>query len=261
MINKSDWQAVYERLTAEDRRMLGDPPTVEELEAYSRGELTPEEDERIRALLVAYPELAHAVAAEFPEDDALPGDEGYVSDAEVARRLAAFHREVNPQRSVHRQAGSVLFFRYAPTAVAAALALVFAGLYWQAQTTARRLSTDVAKPRAVSVEQLRSENVRGPGGALELRPSSGGSLMQVPIGGGETYFSNYRIDIADAATNEVRWTLTEQAPVDGNTFPIFVPREILTQGSRFRIVVYGLAGESAQRLDSYLVQVPRASGR
>ncbi len=68
MTNKSDWQTASRQLMAEQREQLGPPPTGEEIRAYKAGELTLAEADRIRDLLVAYPEVALAVA----NDDEAP---------------------------------------------------------------------------------------------------------------------------------------------------------------------------------------------
>src|SRR5262245_41609857 len=69
MMKQSDWQAVRDALIADDRAKLGEPPTVEEILAYERGELSREDADRVQQLLIAYPELARAFATPFPSAD------------------------------------------------------------------------------------------------------------------------------------------------------------------------------------------------
>ena len=57
MITKNDWDDALDAWVAEERERLGGPPTPEEVVAYLRGELAPNEAARIRTLLVYYPEL------------------------------------------------------------------------------------------------------------------------------------------------------------------------------------------------------------
>src|SRR5215212_5892851 len=95
MISRSDWKAVHEDMIAEDRRTLGAPPTAEELLAYTRGELAPDEAERIRELLVAYPELAQALTEPFPEEDAKRGDADFLSDEQVAKNWASLQQRIH----------------------------------------------------------------------------------------------------------------------------------------------------------------------
>src|SRR5947199_81487 len=76
MIRKNDWETVLVRLNAEEHEDLGLPPTTEEMLAFDEGRLSAEETERVRRLLVAYPELARALAQPVPEDDeSLPAGE------------------------------------------------------------------------------------------------------------------------------------------------------------------------------------------
>src|ERR1700741_4242120 len=100
MMNRSDWQAVREVFIPDDRPNLGEPPTVDELLAYERGELSREDAERVQQLLVAYPELARAYATPFPSDD-----DGALPDEVIDRQWNAF-RAV----TVSGSGGRVLYF-------------------------------------------------------------------------------------------------------------------------------------------------------
>ncbi|HYO75589.1 MAG TPA: hypothetical protein VE010_03935, partial [Thermoanaerobaculia bacterium] len=71
MTTKAEWQAINRELTAEQRRTL-EPPTAEELHAYFHGELEESEMERVRDLLVAYPDLARMYTEPFPTDEPAP---------------------------------------------------------------------------------------------------------------------------------------------------------------------------------------------
>jgi len=66
MITKHDWDAALDRWIDGERERLGGPPTPEEVVAFTRGELSPRESARVRALLVYYPELTPLL------DDAIP---------------------------------------------------------------------------------------------------------------------------------------------------------------------------------------------
>jgi hypothetical protein len=89
MTDKTEWQEANRRLMAEQRQKLGDPPTAEEMLAYSRGEMSAEEEERIRELLVAYPELARMNSAPFPEEAEAGVSKEAIRDGwnDVQRRL------------------------------------------------------------------------------------------------------------------------------------------------------------------------------
>ena len=62
MIDRTEWQAASRALAASRRETLGDPPSAVDLFAYTRGELTPDEEERVREHLVCDPGLARVVA-------------------------------------------------------------------------------------------------------------------------------------------------------------------------------------------------------
>ncbi|MFP5246849.1 MAG: hypothetical protein ACLGH0_09150, partial [Thermoanaerobaculia bacterium] len=120
MNTKSDWRAVHQQMMADDRRKLGEPPTVEELRAYQRGELSKGEEERIQELLVCYPELVRMLTEPFPTEGAEPGDPDYLSDEEYAKHWAVLQKKMQPN------GGRVVSFRhYLPTALAASIAIVF----------------------------------------------------------------------------------------------------------------------------------------
>src|ERR1044071_6531231 len=127
MANKSDWQKAGRRLGAEQREKLGDPPTADELLAYSRGELSESEEERIQDLLVAYPELARMYGASLPEE----GEPG-ISKEEIGAGLQDVKRRLGTTPAPRRRV-----WHYLPTTIAAALALIFFGLYVQAANRAR----------------------------------------------------------------------------------------------------------------------------
>lgn len=96
-MNTALWQEVSRALMANQRVELGDPPTAEEMLAYSRGGLPEAEEERIRDLLVAYPELARMYGAAFP-------DEGEnVSEAELAAAWNALERRISGPLESRRQ--------------------------------------------------------------------------------------------------------------------------------------------------------------
>ncbi|HEX8251921.1 MAG TPA: hypothetical protein VF846_02145 [Thermoanaerobaculia bacterium] len=261
MISKSDWTSTNRELTEEARRKLGNPPTEEELEAYSRGELAPEEEERIRELLVAYPELARVMFAAAPDDEAAPSDDDYVSEAELLRRFAAVQSRLRPApQPARRDSGRVLLFRYVPAGIAAGLALVFAGLYAQEASKARGLSTTLQMPRAASeIRLLQSDRMRGGTGesiGATLSADASSYTLVVPVSGASANIVDYRLEIVDRSTQKRLWVSdTLRAAGADATLSIFLPREFLRPGT-YRIRVYGLAGAEANELDTMLFTVP-----
>src|SRR5437764_7414524 len=134
MTTKSEFAAANRDLTAEACASIGEPPTAEEVLAYTRGELAPEDEARIRERLIAYPDLVRTLTTPFPEG-AEPDHPDYLSEHEFAR-----HWKVLRKRR-HRPDHGLQFWR-AFGAIAAALAVVFGGLLWRART-------ELKKPMAV----------------------------------------------------------------------------------------------------------------
>ena len=125
MTTKSEWQAVNQALMADDRRRAGEPPAAEEVLAYMRSELSAEEAARVRERLVCHPDLVRTLTGSFPTEGAQPGDADYMSDREFASHWALLERRL--------KRGRVVEFWPVLGAIAATLAVVFAGLYWQAR--------------------------------------------------------------------------------------------------------------------------------
>src|SRR4051794_22595474 len=138
MITKSELSDVNGKVMAENRTTNGEPPTAEEVLAYTRGELAPEEEACIRERLIAYPELVRTLTTPFPEP-AEPGHPDYLSDHEFARYWKAL------QKRRQRSNRGLQFWR-AFGAIAAALAVVFGGLLWRAEI-------ELKKPQAVWEQQ------------------------------------------------------------------------------------------------------------
>jgi hypothetical protein len=252
MITKSDWQAVHQEMTADERRKLGEPPTTEEMLAYSRGELSANDAERVRAWLVFHPEMARALTQPFPEDDAQPGDPDFLSEAELAKRWTSLQQRIHGADVVAaRPEGRVLQFSPVWTALAATLALVFGGLFWQAKTELRRLTT---QPWAVETQVLEAEAQRSVGDRaipIECKGDFVSLVATLPNSG----FERYRIEMTDVTSvSPRRWKDTVRAGDDG-VMTVLVPCGYLKRG-RYDMVVYGLTGANEeQRLDSYKVRV------
>lgn len=248
MITKSDWQAVQEEMAAEERRKLGEPP-VDELLAFSRGELAAEDAERVRAWLVCNPEEARALVEPFPADDARPGDRDHLSEHDLARRWASFKKEVHGPAAPQQAARVVRFPMW--TGLAAALALVFAGLYWQQRQDVERLSA----PHLLDVTQqlLPEDGRRGPAGAAPLLDVSEDSGVRELMLTDASRFQWYRLEIVDAASKTPLWRSEPGQLVDDRLL-VFIPRTYLKPGT-YRIEVYGLDGTRVELVDSYRVRV------
>lgn len=234
MIRKSDWQAVHDEMIAEDRRTLGEPPTAEEIFAYSRGELAPEEEARVQALLVVYPELARALTAPFPAEDA----EG-VSQEEVSRRWKSFPARIRPEE----KGGKVLQFWRASTALAAALALVFGGLLW-------RESRDEPRVLGEARELFAGGQRGGASPPLTLDAAGTSAVLIVPLYGAGS-FEQYRLELV-GANDRVLWRSDLLKRPADDAFRI----EVSLDAGDYRVVLYGIQGTSEQQLDTYPLRVP-----
>jgi hypothetical protein len=246
MNTKSDWQTVNEQLMAENRRRLGEPPTDDEILAYTRGELSVEEEERMREHLVCHPELLRALAVQFPAEGAAPGDPDSITDEEWPAHWAALQKRMVRGRVVD-------FRRHAWTALAAVVALAFAGLYWQAEWKARR-------PHVIAGEvTLLSDARRGPAGPPQTLAhwldESGHSVVLTAVVSDPQEHDAYRVAILDANGSRALWRSERVQPRDDQRVAIVVPRSFLLPGN-YRIVLYGLEGSREETLAIYSVHVP-----
>lgn len=249
MITKADWDTIQHELFEVDQQSLGDPPTVEEMLAYARGELAPRDEERIRRLLVDYPELAHALTAPFPEDDAMPGDAGYLSDDEITSRFMDF-RAALPEADADPNA--VRFWRRWTAAIAAMLALVVAGTIFEVH----RLRVALRAPQATSAEIVLSpDGQRGrPMLPPKLATMADSTLLVLPLVGPAS-FVEFRLEIATEG-GEVAWRSSTLRVVDNDdTLTILLPRAFLRPG-KYKVLLYGLDGTHEEQLATYPLRVP-----
>ncbi|HEV8434132.1 MAG TPA: hypothetical protein VGR95_12020 [Thermoanaerobaculia bacterium] len=240
MIRKDDWEVVLARVSAEEREGVALPPTTEEMLAFDQGSLSPEETERVRLLLIAYPELARALAHPLPEDDEpLPA-------AELDRRWMEFQQTL-PRR---REPSRVLLFWKASAALAAALAIAFGGLLWQARR-------DLGRPHVIGDERLLEPDGQrgGAEAALTIAPYSDWCLLTVPIIGASGY-EDYRLDIHGPGQRSAVWRSGVLSRRSNDAFSIVVPRRFLASPGTYQVVLYGVRGGGEERLATYSLRVP-----
>lgn len=254
MTNDADWQAVQQEMTEEERRKLGEPPTAEEMLAYTRGELSAEDAGRVRAWLVCNPDLARALMQPFPSDDAKPGDPDFLSPEELAKQWASLQQRI--QDPAKAGGARVLRFPSPWTALAAALALVFAGLYWQAESRARRLDRALHEPRALESQLLLPDGRRGVEQATSLTANGERFVLDLALFNAAR-FETYRVEMSDENPEPSRqpWRSAAIRAADEETLSVDISRTYLKPG-RYRIVVYGIEGSREERLDSYTLRVP-----
>lgn len=282
MITKSDLQKAAERLIAEARERVAEPPSAEQLRAHAAGQLDPADEQRVRDFVLAYPELAHSAATPFPTEGAEPGDPDYLSDEEFASHWAAMQRRlaspVMPASTAHTDAPAVpLVFaaaRRAPDApstaaprflasggraayaLAAMLVLASGWIVILSQTN-RRLTHELATPRVAEERTLTPDGSRGIGDEFTpLSPNADGYLLRPALTEPANY-RDYRAEIVDAAINPPRvlWQTQSLPRHRDDTFAILVPREFLASGGRYRVRVYGVDGSNEELLASYSIRV------
>jgi hypothetical protein len=255
MITKSDWQAVRDEMAAADRRRLGEPPSADEMMAYERGELSGSDAERVRAWLVSNPDVARALIEPFPANGAGPGDPGFLSDAELSKQWVALQRRIHaPDIAPARR---VVQFPARWLGLAAAVALVFAGLFWRADLEVRRLTRQLSEPRMVGQHGgalWPDQNRRGGGEEPQVTVPAGRDADFDIMLAGEALFQQYRLELSATGT-QPSWKSPASQAVDG-ALSIHIPREFLKPGN-YRIVVYGVTGTHEERLDSYSFRVLR----
>jgi hypothetical protein len=249
MITRTDWQAVHDQLMADERGRLGDPPTAEELLAYTRGELPAEEEARVRHRLVLYPDLVRTLTEPFPIEGAEPGDSDYLSDEEFSRHWASMQRRMSRKQPV--SGARVLQFWRVAAALAAGLAIVFGTLLWQ---SFERLSA----PRLIGGEQvLLPEGHRGAGDELATPLTAAGDNVALVLTLLDARsFDRYRFEILRRGDSRPIWSAELQRPDEtSQSFAIVVPRRFLKPGT-YQIVVYGATGNREERLAGYALRVP-----
>jgi hypothetical protein len=246
MSSKSIWRAIHEALIADDHDHELEPPTVEEMLAYRRGDLDAQEEARVRERLVAYPELARAVAQPFPPEDAVPGDADYITPEILNRRWKALQQRIH---GAPRERGRTLRYWQSSTAVAAMLALSFGVLLWKARS-------ELGQPRVAWEEvTLLPDGKRGGAETLEpVEPNAESLLLDLSLYDLRP-FAGYRIDILDSTDRRSLWSSAITRRGSGN-FVILVPRAFLRPGT-YEIILYGVEGRNKEPLSTYSLYVPR----
>jgi hypothetical protein len=242
MTTKSELSAANRELIAEDRLTIGEPPSADEVLAYTKGELSPGEEAHIRERLIAYPELVRTLTTPFPEG-AQPDHPDYLSDHEFARHWKALRKR-------RREPGGGLQFWRAFGGIAASLVVVFGGLFWRAEV-------QLKQPQAVLEQQdLYPDGQRGIGGQPNTLTTNGESYLLVPSLGSSLAVDKLRAEIVDTADpSRPIWNSKAMPRTADGSLVIVVPREFLKPGA-YRLVVYGITGERQEPLSSYTLRVP-----
>jgi len=256
MMNRSSWQAVRDALIADDRANLGEPPSVDELLAYERGELSNEDAERVQQLLVAYPELARAYATPFPSDDAQPGESDYLASDVIDRQWNAL-RAGNPSDAKKvasdGSTGRVLQFWPSVAAIAAAIAIVFGAMLWRTRT---ELLRPHVLPEAAAI--LTPDGRRG--GAeppqVPITPA-GDSLLLVVSLAGTTDYDTYRLELVSKDSHKRLWSSEPLRATVSNSFNVEIPSRTLPAGT-YQVIAYGLRGNAQEQVATYTIGIRRS---
>jgi hypothetical protein len=252
MITKSDWQAVARQLREEDRRRVGEePPTADEVLAYTRGELSPEEEASVRERLLCHPDLMRTLAAPFPAEGAKRGDPDYLTDAEYEFHWAALRRKARksaPTVAASAPGPVIHIWRFA-AAIAAAIAVVLGASLWQANLR-------LAEPRIVSEQQVLFPDGRRGGGqeAATLSVQGDSVLLVIPLIG-QSEYQRYRLELVNAASRKPAWKSEPLAVRDDETFTLLVSRRFFAPGT-YEIVVSGITGATEEKVATYSLRVP-----
>lgn len=238
MTTKPDWHTVNELPMTHDRKPNDEPPATEEILAYMHGELSPDAEEQMRERLMEYPDLLRALSVPFPNEPAAPGDADYVTDEEWPEHWAALQKRMDRGRVAEFRRPS-----WIGTALAAIVAIVFAGLYWQAE---RKLG----QPRVTGDEiQLIDMARRGPGGTPQAIHFQGDFvLLSVRLAGEPR--AAYRVAMVDDSDNREVWRSDAVQSQGDLHLHLQIPRRSLVSGNVYRIRVYG----DEELLGDYVVE-------
>src|SRR5207237_231347 len=170
-----------------------------------------------------------------------PGDEDYLSDREFASHWTALQRRMKRGRVVELWP---LF-----GAIAATLAIVFAGLFWQARK-------ELMTPRVLDAVVLTRDGQRGVGNEAVTLTGQGDSTLLVLSTSDQTSFEQFRVEIVDAMKpQKPLWSSSARARTNEELIAIVVPRKYLKPG-KVQVLLYGVSGARQEVLASYTLRVP-----
>lgn len=236
MTMNDDWNAAEDEIMRSERERLGGPPAPEEVVAFLRGDLSPSDAERVRALLVYYPGLTDLLADATP-----PAESATMSPEELRRRW----------ESMQRPARRPDFARRALPLAATLLVGFVAG------SLVQPFRREVPQTFDLSHELHPLSERRGPAEqSAHPLPADENEYLLVLMLGQETNYREYRVDLLDSSVPpRLLWRSSGLRRVDSRPFAISVPRRFLDRGV-YRLELFGLAREP-QHLATYAVRVER----
>jgi hypothetical protein len=252
-MNHKDWEDGYREAIDRGRARVGEPPTPEEMMAYSRGDLPPHEKDRIRELLSYYPDLAEGLVEEA--DPSIR--ESHLSEHQLAQDWSTI------QKRLKRSPAPVINARaWHWGNVAAVAACVVVGLlYVRSLRQISDLRQALRSPR-IDVESisLYERGGRGSSGTewyeLRLLPTTEYVSLNLTLAS-ETAANQFHVDIVDLETPTSRtvWTSRIYRGSDG-VFTLHVPRTFFTS-TRYAVRLY--ADGVPSPLVSYLMHVKQST--
>ena len=235
MVTNKDWETAHREVLERGRKRVGDPPSPEELVAYSQGDLSPAEEERIRQKLAYYPDLAAALT---DDNDAFADDTPLLTKAELAADWNAIRKRVGPAIEdpvttipaylAKRRTG---MWQWATAASFLIIALT-GGLYLRSTSTIRALREELRRPRG-NVERivLVDETERGTAHSaiqsITLHAPTEYVVIALTLED-ESQVGPFRAEMRNLETEppQVIWTGSVRRGSDG-TFMIEMPRGFL----------------------------------
>lgn len=234
MIRKEDWDAGYrDHIAAGQARM--EPPTFEQVEKLSRGELSEEEAERVRESLSFYPDLLRILTQPFPTEDAV------VSEHELALAKAKITGR-GP-----RSAAPQWFAVAASVIVVAALGGIW---FWRTSRHPRPLVTQV-----IYGERERGGMTRGVPSTPPVSLSTDSDYVLKPVFDPPHPYRGYRMELLDVSGTPPRriWIREHVSREPDGTYPVRLSTENLQPGL-YRLILYGLNGET-ENLAQYSIRL------
>ena len=253
--NETEIEAAVRSVIAAGRRRHGPPPSVEDLIAYDRGQLSPEEEDRIQELLAIYPDsvkILEAVAS-YPHETK-PGDPDHLTAEELERDWQAIRDHLPADQVLPFPAPAPRKWRQWTAAIAATLSLAVMGgaLYRSLQQVELRGEPRTEMEKRILIPD-RKRTVRGVSEVINLPPAKENYLLTLSLFDQPT-FPGYRLDILDLDNLDAPalWQTTRLERRPDDTFDLFLPGAFLNR-KRVQFQLWGLRDGEERMLATYTV--------
>ena len=230
MTSRNPWEEAYRETIEHGRERAGDPPTPEEILAWSRGELPESEAERMRERLAWFPDLAVALS----EDEQAADDEApLLTRDEIESDWELIRQRLNEDPQPH---AAVIAnpWRQWSTVVPILTALLFAGLFAHSLMTIQALRKENEKPMAnVERVEVYATVPRGRASArpILLQPSTRYVVLVLHVAEDVKAESvRARMSDLEADPPAVVWSAHVTRGSDGS-FAVAIPRTFFTSRS------------------------------